>query len=94
MKKIVRVAKPHLKVFIGESITGNDCAEQAKSFNESIGFDAMILTKLDVDEKGGAFVSVSYITKKPIIYVGVGQGYDDLKPFTKELVLRNLGLEV
>lgn len=93
MKKIVRVAKPDLRVFIGESITGNDCAEQARAFNEAIGFDAMILTKLDVDEKGGAFVSVSYITKKPIVYVGLGQGYDDLKPFSKDLVMKNLGLE-
>jgi len=92
LRKIVRVAKPDLKVFVGEAITGNDCVEQAQSFNETIGIDAIILTKTDVDEKGGAFVSVSYVTKKPIIFIGVGQEYTDLKPFQKEEVMANLGL--
>ncbi|MFH1849745.1 MAG: signal recognition particle-docking protein FtsY [archaeon] len=92
MKKVVRVAKPDLKVFVGESITGNDCVEQAKKFDEAIGIDAVILSKADVDEKGGAAVSVSYVTKKPIIYIGVGQGYSDLKPFESGIVLDNLGL--
>lgn len=92
MKKIVRVCKPDLKIFVGEAITGNDCVEQAKTFHDAIGFDAIILTKLDVDEKGGAFVSVSHVTGKPILYVGMGQKYEDLKPFEKETVMRNLGL--
>jgi len=92
MKKIIRVAKPDLKIFVGEAITGNDCVEQAKLFNEAVGIDAVILTKADVDEKGGAFVSVSYVTKKPIIYIGVGQGYDDIKEFSSDLVIKNLGL--
>jgi fused signal recognition particle receptor len=51
------------------------------------------LTKADVDEKGGAFVSVTYITKKPIIFIGMGQEYTDLKPFDSRIVLENLGLE-
>jgi fused signal recognition particle receptor len=81
LKKIVRVTKPHLKIFVGESITGNDCVEQAKTFNEEIGIDGIILTKADVDEKGGAALSMSYITKKPIIYLGIGQKYEDLETF-------------
>lgn len=93
MKKIIKVAKPDLKIFVGESITGNDCIEQAESFNNSIGIDAIILAKADIDEKGGAAVSVSYITKKPILYLGMGQGYDDLQRFDKNLVLQSLGLE-
>ena len=93
MSKIVRVAKPDLKIFVGESITGNDCVEQAKKFDEAVGIDAIILSKADVDEKGGAAVSVSYVTKKPIIYLGVGQEYKDLKEFDSEIVLQNLGLE-
>ncbi|MBW2983775.1 signal recognition particle-docking protein FtsY [Candidatus Woesearchaeota archaeon] len=93
MSKIVRVAKPDLKIFVGESITGNDCVEQAKRFDEAVGIDAIILSKADVDEKGGAAVSVSYVTKKPIIYIGVGQEYKDLKEFDSEIVLQNLGLE-
>ena len=91
MKKIIRVAKPDLKIFVGESITGNDCVEQAKTFNESVGIDGIILAKADVDEKGGAAVSVSYVTKKPILFLGTGQKYSDLEPFDSELIIKNLG---
>ncbi|MBI2144204.1 signal recognition particle-docking protein FtsY [Candidatus Woesearchaeota archaeon] len=92
MKKISRVAKPDFKIFVGESITGNDCVEQARSFNEAIGIDCIVLAKADVDEKGGAAISVSYITKKPIIFLGTGQGYGDLVQFRPELVVESLGL--
>jgi fused signal recognition particle receptor len=92
MKKIIRVAKPDLKIFVGESITGNDCTEQAKEFDDAITIDGIILSKTDIDEKGGAALSVSYITKKPIIYIGTGQEYKDLKEFSADLVLGNLGL--
>jgi fused signal recognition particle receptor len=93
MKKIVRVAKPDLKVFIGEAITGNDCIEQAVKFNEAVGVDAIILAKADIDEKGGASISVSYVTKKPILYLGVGQNYADIKQFDKDEIMAGLGLE-
>ncbi len=93
MEKIVRVTKPNLKLFVGESITGNDVIDQAKTFNESIGIDGIILTKADIDEKAGAILSVSHVTGKPIYFLGTGQGYDDLTPFTKKAVLKNLGLE-
>ena len=92
MKKIVRVAQPDLKVFVGESITGNDCVEQAKSFHAAVGINALILAKADVDEKGGAAVSVSHITGAPILFLGTGQGYDDLKEFSKKDLMENLGL--
>lgn len=92
MEKIIRVSKPDLKVFVGESITGNDCVEQAKSFNDAVGIDGMILTKADVDEKGGAAISVSYITRKPIMYLGMGQEYKDLKEFEPRMVIEGLGL--
>jgi fused signal recognition particle receptor len=92
MKKIVRVSDPDLKIFVGESITGNDCVEQAKTFNEAVGIDGIILSKVDIDEKGGAAVSVGYVTKKPIVYIGVGQEYKDLKEFDSKVVVENLGL--
>jgi len=92
MEKIIRVSEPDLKIFIGESITGNDCIEQAKSFDESIGINAIVLTKADVDEKGGAAVSVSYVTGKPILFIGMGQEYEDLKEFDKSIILENIGL--
>src|SRR3989344_6596501 len=92
MEKIVRVSKPDLKIFVGEAITGNDCVEQASIFNSAIGIDGIILAKQDIDEKGGASVSISYITKKPIIYLGVGQRLQDLIKFDKEKIIKGLGL--
>jgi len=92
MGKIVRVAKPDLKIFVGEALTGNDATEQAKTFNEAISIDGIILSKQDVDEKGGTSLSVSYITKKPILYLGMGQEYKDLKEFNKEELVKALGL--
>ncbi|NQU98475.1 signal recognition particle-docking protein FtsY [Candidatus Woesearchaeota archaeon] len=92
LKKIVRVNNPDMKIFVGESITGNDCVEQARVYDAEVGIDAIILAKADVDEKGGAAISVSYITKKPIIYLGTGQTYDDLTKFEKKIVVKNLGL--
>jgi len=90
MEKIIRVAKPDLKVFVGEAIVGNDAVEQAKAFHEAIGIDAIILTKADVDEKGGAMISVSYVTKKPIIFLGIGQEYDQIKKFSKEELIKSI----
>lgn len=92
LKKITRVAKPDLKIFVGESITGNDCVEQVKTFNEAVGIDGIILAKADVDEKGGAAVSVSYVTKKPILFLGTGQKYGDLEPFSEEKIIKSIGL--
>ena len=92
MKKIMRVAKPHLKIFVGEAITGNDCVEQAKRFHDAIGIDGIILSKADIDERGGAFLSVGYVTKKPVLFVGVGQDYGDLRPYDKAAVMDQLGL--
>lgn len=92
MEKICRVTKPNLKIFIGEAITGNDMLEQAKSFSESIGIDCIILSKADVDDKGGTAISVSYVTKKPIIFLGTGQKYENFEPSSREKILNNLGL--
>ena len=90
MEKIVRVSKPDLKIFIGESITGNDVVEQAKKFDDSIGIDGIILTKADVDEKGGAMISISQVTGKPILYLGIGQEYKDLELFNKEKIIKQI----
>jgi len=92
MEKVVRVTKPDLKIFIAESIAGNDAIEQAKIFSETIGVDGIILSKADIDEKGGTSLSVSFITKKPILFLGTGQEYKDLEPFDKEKFLKDLEL--
>lgn len=93
IEKIIRISKPDLKIFVAESITGNDAVQQAKMFDEAVGIDGIILTKADIDEKGGAILSISYTTGKPIYFMGTGQSYDDLEDFRKEDVLRKLGLD-
>lgn len=90
LKKIVRVNKPNMKVFVGDSLTGNDAVEQAKEFHASVGVDAVILTKMDADAKGGAALSITHAIKKPVIFVGMGQSYADLKPFDPEWFVRQL----
>ena len=92
LEKIIRTTKPDLKIFVGESITGNDCIEQAREFNNLVQMDGAILTKADIDEKGGAPISISYIIKKPIFFLGTGQTYDDFIEFNKEKILESLGL--
>jgi len=84
LTKMKRVVQPDLTVMILDSLIGNDATEQALTFNERVGFDAAVLTKVDADAKGGSSLSVSYLTGKPVIYVGVGQEYDDLQPFDAE----------
>ncbi len=81
LKKIKRVVQPDLTVIVLDALIGNDAIDQAETFDRHVGFDAAILTKVDADAKGGSSLSVSYVTGKPIIYVGVGQGYEDLQLF-------------
>jgi fused signal recognition particle receptor len=90
MKKIKRVAKPHLTIFVGDSLAGNDAIEQAKKFNDEVGVDAVILTKIDADAKGGAAISIAYEIDKPIIFFGTGQGYDDLMKFDVDWFLERI----
>jgi fused signal recognition particle receptor len=92
MEKICRVTAPDLKIFVAESIAGNDAIQQAKNFNQEVGIDGSILTKADVDEKGGTAISVSYVTKKPILFLGTGQEYDKIEVFNKEKFVEKLGL--
>ncbi len=90
MAKIIRVVKPDLKIFVGDSLAGNDTINQAREFFQYTNFDAAVLTKIDADAKGGAAISISYITSKPIVYVGVGQGYDDMIPFDPDKFIESL----
>ena len=92
MEKIVRVTNPDLKIFVAESIAGNDATEQAKAFHKSIKINGSILSKADIDEKGGTIISISHATHKPIFYLGTGQEYKDLKLFNKQEFIKSLGL--
>jgi fused signal recognition particle receptor len=92
MRKIVRVTKPDLLIFVDEAIAGNDAVERARLFNESVPIGGSILTKTDADAKGGSAISIAYITGKPVLFLGIGQNYPDLVKFEpKWLVDRLLG---
>ncbi len=90
MKKIVRVSKPSLKIFVGDSLAGNDAVEQAKAFDQAIGVDAIILTKIDADSKGGAALSIAHTIGKPIAFVCNGQEYDDIVKFNTDWMISRL----
>ncbi|MBU1939877.1 signal recognition particle-docking protein FtsY [Candidatus Micrarchaeota archaeon] len=87
LEKIVRVAKPDLKVYVGESYTGQALLQQAMEFNEKLGIDGFILTKIDCDAKGGTAISLLYRVKKPILFIGTGQEYKDLREFKTDFII-------
>jgi len=90
MEKIIRVVNPDLKIFIGDALAGNDAVSQAKEFQRFTNFDGVVLTKVDADVKGGAALSIVYVTGRPILYLGIGQSYDSLKPFDPDEFVRSL----
>jgi len=90
LKKIVRVVKPDIKIFVGEAFAGKTLLEQAKAFDKAIGIDAFVMTKLDTDAKGGTMLSLLYELKKPILFVGTGQSYEDLSPFNLEEIISRI----
>ncbi len=89
LKKIVRVNAPDLKFLVVEAIAGNDVIEQAKVFGE-VGLDGVILSKWDIDDKGGASLSVTHTLKKPIVFLGTGQNYEDFEKFDLEHVIKSI----
>lgn len=84
LAKVKRVVNPDLTLLVVDALTGNDAVMQAEEFNRSVGIDGAILTKVDADAKGGSALSVTYVTGKPILFIGVGQKYEDLQPFKPE----------
>jgi len=84
LAKIKRVVNPDLTILTVDSLTGNDAVMQAEEFHKSVGVDATILTKVDADIKGGSALSVTYVTQKPILFIGTGQTYEDLEEFNPE----------
>ena len=90
LKKICRVNKPDVKILVLDILTGNDIYDQCKMFDEAVGVDGLILTKADVYDKGGAAISASHTLRKPILYIGVGQNYEDLLPFSPQKIVENL----
>ncbi len=92
MEKIARVCEPDCVIFVGDALAGNAAVTQVEEFDRYIHIDASILTKIDADAKGGAAISIAFITKKPVIYLGTGQAYENLTPFNpNDLVDKILG---
>jgi fused signal recognition particle receptor len=90
MKKIKRVVHPHLVIFVGDSLAGNDAIEQAIAFDKAVGIDAVILTKIDTDAKGGAALSIANAIGKPIAFLSTGQEYEDIIKFDSKWMLDRL----
>jgi fused signal recognition particle receptor len=90
LKKVCRVNNPSLIIFVDEAIAGNDAVERAKMFNNAVPFHGSVLTKADADSKGGAAISISYTTGKPILFLGVGQSYKDLVKFEPQWLIDRL----
>ena len=84
LSKIKRVVNPDLTILVVDALIGNDAVMQAEEFHKSVSIDGTILTKVDADVKGGASLSVAHVTGKPIIFIGVGQNYEDLEAFAPE----------
>ena len=90
LKKISRVSNPDKKILVVDSLIGNDIIDQAEKFDEAIGIDGIIATKVDANKKGGSIISISYLLGKPIYYLGNGQEYDDLIEFEPESIVEEL----
>lgn len=87
LEKVRRVANPHLVLFVGDALAGNDAVDQARMFQEMMRFDGAVLSKMDTDAKGGAGLSIAFATGRPIVFAGTGQGYDDLLQFNPDWLL-------
>ncbi|PSQ57502.1 signal recognition particle-docking protein FtsY [Halobacteriales archaeon SW_8_68_21] len=90
LEKIDRVVDPDMTLFVDEAVAGQDAVNRAKEFDDAAAIDGAILTKADADSSGGAAISVAYVTGKPILFLGTGQGYDDLALFDPEDLVESL----
>jgi len=90
LEKIDRVVDPDMTLFVDEAVAGQDAVERAKTFNDAAEIDGTVLTKADADSNGGAAISIAYVTGKPILFLGVGQGYDDIERFDPERMVERL----
>jgi len=90
IEKIVRVTSPDFTIFVGDALAGNDAVSQAEEFIKYVKVDGSILTKLDADAKGGSAISIAYVTKRPIVFLGVGQRYEDLAAFDSDLLVSKM----
>ena len=88
--KINRNIDPDMTLFVDEAVAGQDAVNRAREFDDAASIDGTVLTKADADPQGGAAISVAHVTGKPILFLGTGQGYDDLEPFDPEEIVDSL----
>jgi fused signal recognition particle receptor len=87
LAKIDRVIDPDLTLFVDEAVAGQDAVNRAREFDDAAEIDGAVLTKADADQQGGAAISIAHVSGKPILFLGTGQGYDDLVPFEPERIV-------
>ena len=90
LRKLKRVIKPDFTILVVDALTGNDCVDQAVYFSNIINIDGIIISKTDADERGGAIISAAYSSNKPVLFIGTGQKYSDLKPFNAKDILKKI----
>ncbi|SDR29232.1 signal recognition particle-docking protein FtsY [Natronobacterium texcoconense] len=90
LEKIDRVVDPDMTLFVDEAVAGQDAVNRAREFNNAAEIDGAILTKADADSNGGAAISVAHVTGKPILFLGIGQGYDHLERFDPDQMVERL----
>lgn len=87
MRKVMRVARPDMTIFVGDAMTGNAAVEQAENFSKAVPIDGIVLAKADADAKGGSAITIAHVMGRPILYLGMGQEYGDLRPFDADWLL-------
>ncbi len=90
MEKIARVTKSDFNILVIDSTIGNSAVDIAEMFSKYVRIDGIIVTKTDIDTKGGCVVSISYILKKPIVFITNGQNLDDIELFDKKRFVERL----
>jgi fused signal recognition particle receptor len=90
LEKIDRVVDPDMTLFVDEAVAGQDATNRAREFDDAATIDGAILAKADADSQGGAAISIAHVTGKPILFLGTGQGYDDLERFDPDVLVERL----
>ncbi|HJJ55877.1 MAG TPA: signal recognition particle-docking protein FtsY [Methanocorpusculum sp.] len=90
LEKIKRVMKPDLVFYVDEAVAGNDAVIRATDFEKIVPIDGVILTKVDMDPKGGTAISIAHTIGKPLVFIGVGQEYSDMVPFSPDLIINEI----
>ena len=88
--KIERVVDPDMTLFVDEAVAGQDAVQRAREFDDAAEIDGAVLTKADADSQGGAAISIAHVTGKPIVFLGTGQGYEDIERFDPERLVGRL----